>query len=254
MAAIFEFDHHNIQHYKFICHSVQAVLLFFNFVLELIVFAKAASTDGRVGWQFGLLFLTIPALVFLTMTVRFPRTRKFAHPYALATLDFLFAILWISGFTAQASFNSSGKCAGACKFSKAIVGLSVVTWLIWVMTTILSLYGVMYWKREGYLPGLSRMPYNTATIDPDKEAFSTAPYDDEYVAVHHTDEQDSPYYHTPLANPTHNSIYEGIGHTDSVTSPHSNNPHEDTAYTGYNGASGVASGRFQFPEARYDNV
>ncbi|KHJ32137.1 putative chaperone-binding protein [Erysiphe necator] len=249
--ALFEFDHHNIQQYKTICHGTQAVFLFFIFILELIVFGKASSTDRRVSWQFGLVFLSIPALIFLTMTLRFPRTKKLAQPYALATVDFLFAILWISGFISQASFNSSGKCLGACGISKAIVGLGVLTWFIWIVTTIFSLYGVMYWKREGYLPGISRMPYNSATIDPDKEAFSTAPIDDEYIAGYRPDDQDSPYYRTPLANPTHGSHYEDDSQIRAYSPPQMRNIHEDTVYSG---AGGVAGERVRFPDARYDNL
>lgn len=249
--ALIEFDHHNIQQYKIICHGIQAVFLFFSFVLELVIFGKAASTDRRLSWQFGLIFLTIPALIYLTMTLRFPRARKFAHPYALATVDFLFAILWVSGFTSQASYNSSGKCSGACGISKAVVGLGVLTWFIWIVTTIFSLYGVMYWKREGYLPGISRMPYNSAAIDPDKEAFSTAPIDDEYIAGYRADDQDSPYYRTPLANPTHGASYEGADHIRAYSPPQMRNLHENT---GYIGAGGVAAERIHFPEASYDNI
>lgn len=62
------------------------------------------------------------------MTPRFPRTRKFAHPYALATVDSLFVVFWISAFASQASYNSSDKCKGACGISKAIVGFGVFIW------------------------------------------------------------------------------------------------------------------------------
>src|SRR3954453_19521400 len=75
-------------------------------------------------------FLTIPAIIYLTMTPRFPRTRKFANPYAMASVDGFFCILWLSAFAAQASWNSSGKCATGCKLSKAIVGLGVFIWFV----------------------------------------------------------------------------------------------------------------------------
>lgn len=73
-------------------------------------------------------FLTIPAVIFLTMTVRFPRTRKFANPYALASVDFIYCIAWLSAFASQATYNSSGQCKGACGASKAVVGLGVFIW------------------------------------------------------------------------------------------------------------------------------
>ena len=53
----------------------------------------------------------------------------------------------------------------------------------------MSLYGVVYFMREGYYPGLSRAPTNAQMIDPDKDAFSTAPHDDEYAPVQHDDHE-----------------------------------------------------------------
>lgn len=75
-------------------------------------------------------FLTVPVLIYLTMTPRFPRTRKFANPYAMASLDGVFCILWLSAFAAVANWNSNGKCGDGCKLSKAVVGLGVVIWYI----------------------------------------------------------------------------------------------------------------------------
>jgi hypothetical protein len=68
------------------------------------------------------------------MTPRFPRTRKFGPPLAFAIVDILFAFLWLSAFSSQASYNSSGKCKGACGASKAVVGMGVFIW--WVESGI----------------------------------------------------------------------------------------------------------------------
>lgn len=120
----------------------------------------------------------------------------------------------------------------------------------------MSLYGVVYYKREGYLPGASRAPFNAQQIDPDKEAFSTAPHDDEYAPVHNTDDHELPDHEA--------SAYGG----SSAAAPYDANSYgggyvpptvhdEPTGYTGYSGAAPVsssASGRLQFPEARYSNV
>jgi hypothetical protein len=57
----------------------------------------------------------------------------------------------------------------------------------------MSVYAVSYYNREGYLPGLSRAPLNSQMIDPDKDAFSTAPHDD-YAPVHNADEHEIPEY------------------------------------------------------------
>jgi hypothetical protein len=122
----------------------------------------------------------------------------------------------------------------------------------------MSLYSVMYWSREGYLPGASRAPYNAQAIDPDKEAFSTAPHDDEYAPVHNTDDHEIPDHA--------GSSYAGesMGSRYGASSPSFGGGYvppsvhdEPTGYTGYSGAAPVHTGpggRVQFPDARYDNV
>ncbi|KAI0999259.1 hypothetical protein K3495_g8936 [Podosphaera aphanis] len=248
--AFIEFGHHNLQKIKFVFHSIQAVSLLLIFFFEIAVFSKAQSVDGHVAWQFGLVFLTVPALLYLTMTVRFPRTRKFANPYALATVDSSFSVLWISGFAAQATYNSSGKCRGACRISKVIVGLGVAIWLIWVLTCTISLYGVMFWKREGYLPGVPRAPYNPAVVDPDKEAFSTEANDDEYFAVHTADQHDTSYYGAGAADSSHERVYEGAGRVGGYAPPQV----QEISYSPYTGTGGNMGDRIRFPEARYENI
>jgi hypothetical protein len=122
----------------------------------------------------------------------------------------------------------------------------------------MSLFGVMYWKREGYLPGASRAPYNASAIDPDKEAFSTAPHDDEYAPVHNTDDHEIPDgYGGPSGSVS--SRYDGAsspsyagGSGYAPSTVHD----EPTGYTGYSGTAPVSSegGRVHFPDARYGNV
>jgi hypothetical protein len=141
----------------------------------------------------------------------------------------------------------------------------------------MSLYGVTYYKREGYLPGASRAPNNANQIDPDKDAFSTAPHD-EYAPVHNIDDHDHnaiheahdtsiPTYGGPSSN-SHfgdSSYGGGMGYVSPAV-------HDDnTSYTGYSGESsapaystqppsivgysgsvGSAAGRAQFPHAAYN--
>jgi hypothetical protein len=125
----------------------------------------------------------------------------------------------------------------------------------------MSLYSVMYWSREGYLPGASRAPYNAQAIDPDKEAFSTAPHD-EYAPVHNTDDHEIPdhmgssYGGDPsgsMGSRYNGSASSSFGGGYAPPTVHD----EPTGYTGYTGAAPVQAGpggRVQFPDARYDNV
>lgn len=77
--------------------------------------------------------------------------------------------------------------------SRVVVGFGVFIFFLFALTTFMSFYGVKYYRSNGVLPGASRTPsssynaHNNMMIDPDKEAFSTAPHDDEenmYAPVH----------------------------------------------------------------------
>jgi hypothetical protein len=129
----------------------------------------------------------------------------------------------------------------------------------------MSVYGLIYYRREGYLPGASRAPNNAQMIDPDKEAFSTAPHDDEYAPVHHMD--DDVHEMEPGdrfgAGPSSSSLgnhydvpsYDAPSYSGGYQPPQVHD--EPTGYTGYSGAAGSTSdvgGRAQFPTARYENV
>ena len=234
------------------------------------------------------------------MTPRFPRTRKYANPYALAGVDGLFCLLWLSAFAAQANFNGSGKAGSGLGKSKAVVGFGVFIWfvtswyfilgdgrrlmigysLLWALTTLLSLYSVVFYRREGYLPGASRAPHNANQIDPDKDAFSTAPHD-EYAPVHNVDDHDgihdvndtsiptyggrtsSPHNGDNLHDPfrdqggymppsVHDDNTGYMGYSGESTAPaYSSQPPSDVGYSGQQGSMGGAGGRVQFPHAPY---
>lgn len=122
---------------------------------------------------------------------------------------------------------------------------------------MMSLYGVVYYRREGYLPGASRAPFNAQAIDPDKEAFSTAPHDDEYAPVHNTDDHELPDHEGSGYGgaASQSSRYDANSYGSGYAPPHVSD--ELTGYEGYSGAAPVStgpSGRVQFPDARYDNV
>ncbi|TVY38037.1 hypothetical protein LSUB1_G005278 [Lachnellula subtilissima] len=279
--AIMEFGVQHLQMGKLGLHIAQTVLVFVSWVLDITVFRSSAKIDGRVGWNFGVCFLTIPALIYLTMTPRFPRARKLANPYAMAVVDCLFCVIWLSAFATVANWNGAGKCGDGCGKAKGVVALGVFTWLLWIATSLISLYGVVYYKREGYLPGASRAPTNAQMIDPDKEAFSAGAHDghdDEYAPVHeeqdmlhdadHHDGQSSSHYDEGEQYGGGGSAYGAGSGSGSAYGAGSYVPptvhDEPTGYggagmmhdepTGYGGAPAMHNGRAQFPSARYDNV
>lgn len=74
------------------------------------------------------------------MAPRFPRTRKFAQPYVMATLDGVFALIWISAFATQAAYNSANKCGAACNISKACTAMGVFVLYVHPAPTKLYIY------------------------------------------------------------------------------------------------------------------
>lgn len=124
----------------------------------------------------------------------------------------------------------------------------------------MSIYGVIYFRREGYLPGASRAPTNAHVIDPDKDAFSTAPHDDEYAPVHNTDDHElghggygGRHSPDPLSAPSEVPSYNAPSyHSGAYAPPTVHN--EPTGYTGYNGGAASNDGRATFPTGRYDNL
>lgn len=163
-------------------HIGQIVLAFVLWCMEIAVFrAKKAQITGLNGWTFGVVFLSIPAWIYLVMTPRFSRTRRFAIPTAMLAVDGVFTIVWLSAFATQASYNGKGDCGSACGVSKAIVALGVFVFLLFAATTFLSGYTLMYFNfHDGKLPGYDNKKIRGGeNIDPDKAAFSMAPHDDE---------------------------------------------------------------------------
>lgn len=122
----------------------------------------------------------------------------------------------------------------------------------------MSVYGLLYYRREGYLPGGSRAPANAHMIDPDKDAFSTAPHDDEYAPVNNNDDTElggrfgGRHSPDPLATPSEVPSYNAPSyHSGSYNPPTVHD--EPTGYTGYSGASSN-DGRATFPPGRYENL
>lgn len=163
--------------------------------------------------------------------------------------------------------------------------------LLWIATSLISLYGVVYYKREGYLPGASRAPTNAQMIDPDKEAFSAGAHDghdDEYAPVHeeHDMLHDADHHDGLSSSHYDDGVDEQYGGGGSAYGAGGGSAYgagsgsgsaygagsyvpptvhdEPTGYggagmmhdepTGYGGAPAMHDGRAQFPSARYDNV
>ncbi|KOS21285.1 hypothetical protein ESCO_006702 [Escovopsis weberi] len=202
--ALIEWDPQIIPGLKLGLHSFQIIATFILWCLEIAVFrADGASIVGLNGWTFAVCFLSTPAWVFLVMTPRFDRTRKFADPYAMFAVDLLMLVLWISAFSTQAAYNSADLCGTICGVSKSIVGLGVIITLLWAGSSLVSAYTMQYASFHNTLPGYdSRKIGSERDIDPDKAAFSMAPHDEEaYERVHMDDHDHDHDRDTDLGHP-----------------------------------------------------
>ncbi|KAF4982373.1 hypothetical protein FZEAL_1992 [Fusarium zealandicum] len=221
----FEFDPDMVPNLKVGLHSFQIILSFVAWCLEIgVLNGKKALVTGKNGWTFAVCFLSVPAWIFLIMTPRWNRTRKFAQPHAMLAVDCLMCIIWLSAFATQASYNAEGSCKDRCNISKGIVGCGVlVTYvpylpptasrlrlpptyqrsstnmfrsILFAGSSFVSAYTLKYYTFHGNLPGYDNRQIRSGdNIDPDKAAFSMAPHDDEaYERVNMDDNE-------PTGNP-----------------------------------------------------
>ncbi|KAF5131006.1 uncharacterized protein G6M90_00g062450 [Metarhizium brunneum] len=192
-----EFDPDLVPRVKLGLHCAQILLALVGWCMGIAVFTgKDAKVVGNNGWTFGVFFLSIPAWLYLIMTPRFARTRKFAEPHAMLAVDVVFTIIWLSAFATQAAYNSSGLCGQVCNVSKGVVALGVFVCLLFGATTFVSGYTLTYWKFHGSLPGYDnrKLRGGDSNIDPDKAAFSMAPHDEEaYERVNMDDHENNGY-------------------------------------------------------------
>lgn len=195
-------------------HAVQSLLIFVAACLALAVLTKTGYTGGQTGFFFALVsrllpceeawiqqadednqcFLSVPALIYQVMVPIWPRARRFANAYAYATIDILFAILWFSASVAvsvwnaagtregeSADKNSDGSCSyfaygdpTKCSVSKASVGLGIIVFLLFSITSAISVLMVIRYRRDGIMPGRREKPAGIgASDDAGKGVWST---------------------------------------------------------------------------------
>jgi hypothetical protein len=147
-------------------------------------------------------FLSVPALIYQVMVPMWTRAWRFANIYAYLALDLLFALLWFAATIALGVWQSQGIKQGAqdhkddadaakesecelwawgnvskCKVTKAAVGFGVVIFLLWVLTSAISVWMMNKYKKTGVVPGSKnggRGAFQPQVDDPaSKDAWST---------------------------------------------------------------------------------
>ncbi|KAM5505904.1 hypothetical protein McanMca71_002671 [Microsporum canis] len=149
--------------------------------MTIAVFTQPGKADGRIVYYFILCWLSIPGLVYLTAVPMWPRIRKFGNVYAFAFIDGLFTLLWFAAWIATATYVGTGIAQGGkehkdndkdkdknknksgcdvfafgsptkCRLSTGTTVLGVFVFLIFIMTTLISMRSVMEYRRTGTMP------------------------------------------------------------------------------------------------------
>ncbi|KAK5166296.1 uncharacterized protein LTR77_008557 [Saxophila tyrrhenica] len=181
-------------------HFAQGFLIFIAGCLALAVLTQEGEHGGQVGYYFAQLqcFLTLPGLIYQIMVPMWTRAWRFANVYAYAAIDLLYTLLWFAAFVAVAVWQSEGLKEGSknkdgdkdgkgsceqfgygsatkCQVTKAAVGFGVVIWLLFIATSVISIQGVLQFRRTGIMPNGNSTKHGQAERfeDPSKDVWST---------------------------------------------------------------------------------
>ncbi|KAI1521045.1 MARVEL domain containing protein [Pyrenophora tritici-repentis] len=143
---------------------------------------KEGDIGGATKYFFAMCFVSIPAIIYLTMVPMWSRAQRFASAYAFLAVDALYTILWFAAFISVAVWNANGIREGAakakipdddkncttflygdeakCAVSKAAVGVGVMVFIFFAITTGVSGYYLHKYLREG------KMPYQSSSKNP----------------------------------------------------------------------------------------
>ncbi|KAL8787486.1 MAG: hypothetical protein Q9195_007733 [Heterodermia aff. obscurata] len=212
------------QHYqriKNVIHGIQGLGIVVAWIITIAVFTRPGKSGGQTKYFFALCWFTIPVLIYQTAVPIFTRTKRFSNPYAHTALDVLFTILWLAAFAAVAAWTNQG--ISAVKDRKP--DEKGCDRLLFATTSALSIYALLYYRRNGSLP--SSTPTNGAVPITD-HAFSSNPHDDdpfEHDELHNADDHNDPAYdpHIGRGRRDHDDEYQSI-HTDTEEGTHLGRP------------------------------
>ncbi|KAL8700851.1 MAG: hypothetical protein Q9201_005221 [Fulgogasparrea decipioides] len=225
-----------LQKVKIVLHAIQGFVIFLAWAITIAIFTKDGTTDGRTKFFFALCWFCIPLLVYQTAVPQFNRTKRFSNAYAHAAIDILLAVFWFAAFISVATWTSEGirkgvgrpgtkGCdafawgggGGKCHLSQATIGMGVVIFLLFIATSIISVRNLLYYRRNGSLPGATpdrgAISHPLPLHDEDdqaKYAFSSNPHDE---FDEHDDEEAASGAHGARPN------YEVLHNADDTLHP-----------------------------------
>lgn len=227
-----------IQKCKVGLHALQAVFIFVAGCLTISVMTKG-DIGGATRYYFAMCFLSVPAIIYLVMVPMWSRTKKFANAYAFLGVDLLYTILWFAAFIAVAMWNSTGIKEGAeekkigaddrncttfkygsetmCNISKGAVGVGVMIFIFFALSTAISGYYMHKFIREGVLPYDSKKenPYYASGDNSKDNAWSTE------IETHDSDDDDR---HTERGGNQEEDEYALLNSTETDQGRHPGRP------------------------------
>ncbi|EWC47706.1 hypothetical protein DRE_02906 [Drechslerella stenobrocha 248] len=157
-----------IQKAAYFTHGFQGLMVFILWIVLLALKAQKGGTPSQANVLFAMCFISVPVIIYTAMAPRWPRTVKFSHPIAQTALCFVSTIIFFAGFVSLAVHNNEGisrgetdgvsSCATTiygtpriCELSKAVIGLGVVVFFAFAVTTGMYAY-TCYWLWRENLP------------------------------------------------------------------------------------------------------
>lgn len=251
----------HLQRIKNVVHGIHGFLIFLGWAMTIAVFTKSGKTDGRTKYYFALCFFTIPLLVYQAATPIFPRLRRFCNPYAFAAIDVLLALLWLAAFAAVAAWTNAGKddgCSkfkygspGKCKLSEVTVGIGVVICILFLLTSAMSIYSLLYYRQNGSMPAAT--PANQQPIeDQTKYAFSSNPHEHDEFNTSDPEIGAHGHQNPHVADDTEDAEYEVLHPQpeEATVGPHWSQGHSELgagADTSYHGAGAYGAQQHEDP-------
>lgn len=168
---------------------------------------QEGPASGAAKFMFGMCWLNLPCIIYLTMSPRFERTKMFAHPYWVIGMNTLFSILWFAAFVSVSSYTNRGISKGetlekdkklkdqggcavfhagtgetekTCKMNQSAVGLGVIMWFFWLATAGIAGYAAWYYSKHSISPFEDFSTPSNEIQETTKDAFSS---NDEYAPI-----------------------------------------------------------------------
>jgi len=153
-----------LQKVAFAVHGFQGIMVFILWIIILVLKAQKGGSPSQANVLFVMCFFSVPVIIYVAMSPRWPRTVKYSHPIAQTVLCGISTIIYFAGFIALAVYNNDGINKGAkngnktcsttangtpaaCNISMGVIGVAVVVFFAFAITTGIYAYTTYYlWK------------------------------------------------------------------------------------------------------------